>query len=204
MLAYQQCVRVSKPPINCKPLKWFRALGKIAPHVKVPNPHPYPLSAGGVSTWVAVDPLCGVVTKVTKPVPPFRTLWVVSDYLLTAINWVVVGQSCWVSWEAGITKWASRARGAGRPDEPLLPELLGGPGGLEEPGRPGGPGGPPFPFLPGIPANIGQVWMTPSAIQTEAVSVKRTADTAVWDPMATVCGHCSRTVHLHTCWCIYI
>ena len=68
-----------------------------------------PLSAGGVSTWVAVDPFCGVVTRVTNPVPPFRTLWGVSDYLLTAISWVVVGQSCWVGWETGIIKWARRA-----------------------------------------------------------------------------------------------
>ena len=81
------------PPIDYKALKWFRTLSEIAPHVKVPNPHPDPLSAGVVSTWVTVDLPNGVVTGVTNPVPPFRTLWVASDYLLTAISWVVVGQA---------------------------------------------------------------------------------------------------------------
>ena len=81
------------PPVNCKALKWFRALSEIAPHAKVPNPHPDPLSTGGVSTWVAVDLPNGVVTGVTNPVPPIGTLWVVPDYLLTAISRVVVGQA---------------------------------------------------------------------------------------------------------------
>ena len=85
----------SVPPAiahDCDTLKWFRALGKIAPHVKVANPHPDPLSAGGMSTWVAVGP-GGVVTGVTNPVPSIGTLWVVPDYLITAISWVVVGQA---------------------------------------------------------------------------------------------------------------
>ena len=44
------CPSAVPTPIDWNALKWFRALGKIAPHVKVANPHPDPLSAGGVST----------------------------------------------------------------------------------------------------------------------------------------------------------
>ena len=73
-------------PIDCKALKWFRAPGQTAPHVKEANSHPNPLSAGGVSTWVAVDLPGGVVTRVTNPVPPIGTQWVVPDYLITAIR----------------------------------------------------------------------------------------------------------------------
>ena len=98
------------PPVDCKALKWFRARSKIAPHVKVANSHPDPLSAGGVSTWVTVDLPIGVVTGVTNPVPPIGTLWVVPDYLITAISWVVVGQACWLSWDAGSTRWTRWTR----------------------------------------------------------------------------------------------
>ena len=108
-----QCSPSAVPtPIDCKALKWFRALSKIAPHVKVPNPHPDPLSAGGVSTWVAVDLPNGVVTGVTNPVPSVGTLWVVPDYLVTAISWEVVEQACCLRREAGCTRRARRARRA--------------------------------------------------------------------------------------------
>ena len=90
----RQCSPSAVPtPTDCKALKWFRTLSKIAPHVKVPDPHPDPLSAGGVSIWVAVGSFGGVVTGVVNPVPPVGGLWIVFDYLLAAISWVVVGQS---------------------------------------------------------------------------------------------------------------
>lgn len=59
------------------------------------NPHPYPLSTGGVSTSVAIDLdlLSGVVTGVAKQVPPIGSVWVAPDLFLTAISWVVVGQA---------------------------------------------------------------------------------------------------------------
>ena len=50
--------------VDSKPLKRFGTLSKIAPHVKVPNPHLDPLSVGGVSTSTAIDLLDGVVLRV--------------------------------------------------------------------------------------------------------------------------------------------
>ena len=110
------CSSSTVPPfINCKVLKWFRALREIAPRVKVANPHPHTLSTRGVSTWVTVDLLGGIVPGVTKPVQPIGTLWVVPDYLITAISGVVVGQPYWLTWEAGSTRqtrWTRWARWA--------------------------------------------------------------------------------------------
>ena len=114
-----QCSPYAVPtPTDCKALKWFRTLSKIAPHVKVPDPHPDPFSARGVSTWVAVGSFGGIVTGVTNPVPPIEALWMVPDYLLTAISWVVVGQAYWLTCKAGSTTctrcswWSRGARGA--------------------------------------------------------------------------------------------
>ena len=123
------------------------------------NSHPDPLSAGGVSTWVAVDLPCRVVTGVTNPVPPIGTLWVVLDYLITAISWVVVGQAkpplplqplsqITVHFLCNLLVQFSLMQLLALPSSTVIP---GGPGGPRGPGRPTFPSSPLLPAGPSAP-----------------------------------------------------
>ena len=70
-------------------------LGKRLTCVKVPDPHPYPIPALGVSTKKAHHQVRRkvIIASVSNPIPSVTAVGVLLNHVTAALNWVGVGET---------------------------------------------------------------------------------------------------------------